>query len=480
MAVEQQEVQCAVDAANAEDAKVAKKGGFAGFLEANMEGVTKEYIVREVLLGTTIGFAQVPESVAFAFLANVAPPIALHSAWMVGLMCSLFGGRPGMVNGATGAFAAIIGTFLPEPTIDGGNGAGVELLFPSVMLAGVLMLVVSVTNLARFITLLPAPVMVGFCNGLAIVIGNAQLHPFQDSKTHEFKQGMELLWMIVIMMTAMLTMEFFPKIPLRNFKIVPSSLMGIIFSIVLEFAVVRPTGSRTNTIRDVSEFSADTAFPSVWFTNFSLDTIFTANGMNTIINQGVLLCIVGSIESLMTSEVVESFVKTPSDGDRTVMAMGVGNIISGFMGGMGGNAMIGLSTINVLNGGRGRLAPCCTALLVMVSVMGAYPALNYIPVSALAGIMLGCDPYFQVVLLENGYCQPLQTASCRDSNIGFRPEIPAKDRRTGSRSLRNCARECLRGHGKHCRRRRNWCCSVLRYLCLGLIERSARHYQGRK
>jgi SulP family sulfate permease len=368
--------------------KGPKKTGFAGIIEANMEGVTKEYIIREVLLGTTIGFAQVPESVAFAFLANVAPPIALHSAWMVGLMCSLFGGRPGMVNGATGAFAAIIGTFLPEPEIDGGNGKGIELLFPSVMLAGVLMMIVSATKLSRFIIMLPAPVMVGFCNGLAIVIGNAQLHPFADSKTHEWKQGMELLWMIVIMMVAMLTMEFFPKIPLRIFQIVPSSLLGIIFAIVIEFAIVRPTGSKTNTIRDVSEFSADTALPSVWFTNFTLDTIWTSNGINTIVNQGVLLCIVGSIESLMTSEVVESFVKTPSNGDRTVLAMGVGNILSGFFGGMGGNAMIGLSTINVLNGGRGRLAPTCTALLVMVSVMGAYPLLNYIPVAALAGIML--------------------------------------------------------------------------------------------
>jgi len=368
--------------------KGPKKTGFAGIIEANMEGVTKEYIIREVLLGTTIGFAQVPESVAFAFLANVAPPIALHSAWMVGLMCSLFGGRPGMVNGATGAFAAIIGTFLPEPEIDGGNGKGIELLFPSVMLAGVLMMVVSATKLSRFIIMLPAPVMVGFCNGLAIVIGNAQLHPFADSKTHEWKEGMELLWMIVIMMVAMLTMEFFPKIPLRIFQIIPSSLLGIIFAVVIEFAIVRPTGSKTNTIRDVSEFSADTALPSVWFTNFTLDTIWTSHGINTIINQGVLLCIVGSIESLMTSEVVESFVKTPSNGDRTVLAMGVGNVLSGFFGGMGGNAMIGLSTINVLNGGRGRLAPTCTALLVMVSVMGAYPLLNYIPVAALAGIML--------------------------------------------------------------------------------------------
>jgi len=360
--------------------------------DRNMEGVTKEYVVKEVLLGTTIGFAQVPESVAFAFLANVSPPIALHAAWMLGLVCSIFGGRPGMVNGATGAFAAIIGTFLPEPEINGGNGAGIEKLFPSVMFAGLLMLFVSATKLSRFIILLPSPVMIGFCNGLAIVIGLAQLHPFQDPDTHEFKKDLELLWMLVEMMAAMLIMEFFPKIPTKLTDIIPSSLVGIIAAIVIEFAIVRPTGSRTDTIGDINEFSAKTAIPSPFFIKWGFQDYNVSDiglsDMGDIFRQGLLLCIVGSIESLMTSEVVESFTKTPGDGDRTVLAMGFGNILSGFFGGMGGNAMIGLSTINVLNGGRGRLAPTCTALLVMVAVIGAYPALNIVPTAALAGIML--------------------------------------------------------------------------------------------
>jgi SulP family sulfate permease len=357
-----------------------------------MAKVSREYVVKEVLLGMTIGFAQIPESVAFAFLANVSPPIALHAAWMIGLICSLFGGRPAMVNGATGAFAAIIGTFLPEPEIDGGNGKGIETLFPSVMLAGLLMLLVAALNLSRFIIMLPAPVMIGFCNGLAVVIGLAQLHPFQDSKTHEYKSGSELLWMLVIMFSAMLIMEFLPKIPLKLFKIIPSSLMGIIAAIAIEFAIVRPTGSRTAVVGDVSEFSLDTAFPVPFFINtdgqhYDMGSLGTKD-LGTILTQGILLCTVGTIESLMTSEVVESFVNTPSNGDRTVLAMGVGNMLSGFMGGMGGNAMIGLSTINVLNGGTGRLAPTCTALLVMAAIMGGYPALNIIPVAALAGIMI--------------------------------------------------------------------------------------------
>lgn len=404
-------------------------------------GCTSEYILKEVLLGVTIGCAQIPESVAFAFLAHIKPPIALHAAWIVGLFCSLLGGRPGMVNGATGAFAAIIATFLPMPEIDGGNGEGIELLFPSVMLAGFLMLGVSACKLSRFILLLPAPVMVGFCNGLAIVIGMAQLHPFTVSvKTyntdgtllstaHEYKQNAELYWMLAITAASMITMEFLPKVPLKIFKLIPSSLVAIIVACVMEFAIVRTLGSRTDTIGDVSKFDASTRFPQPFFvdwfdaTDYDLSKITESwSAIGQIINQGVLLCIVGSIESLMTSEVVESFVKTPSDGERTVAAMGVGNILSGFLGGMGGNAMIGLSTINVLNGGTGRLAPTVTALVVMISIVGAYPILNYIPVAALAGIMLvvvlHTFKWFSLKLLVN--CLP----RCGRKHLGTQSKIP--------------------------------------------------------
>jgi SulP family sulfate permease len=374
-------------------------------LKGAFEGYTMEYVSKEVLLGITIGFAQIPESVAFAFLANLAPPIALHAAWMVGLICSLFGGRPGMVNGATGAFAAIISTFLPEPVKNGGNGEGVETIFPSVIFAGFLMCLIAQAGLSKFVLLLPAPVMIGFCNGLAIVIGLAQLHPFQDSDTHEWKEGLELMWMIIIMLGSMATMEFLPKIPLKCLKVIPSSMMAIIVAIALEFAVARNIGdfSGTDTIGDVSKFTLDTAYPCPFFIDspgreYPLEKLglqgkslgwWIGEGPGyTIFVQGVLLCIVGTIESLMTAEVVEAFVKTPTDGKKTVAAMGIGNILSGFCGGMGGNAMIGLSTINVLNGGRGRLAPTTTALVVMAATCGAYEVLNYIPVAALSGIMI--------------------------------------------------------------------------------------------
>ena len=339
------------------------------------------------------------------------------------------------VNGATGAFAAIVATFLEEPATPGGNGAGVELLFPSVMLAGGLMLGVWALHLDRFISLLPLPVMIGFCNGLAFVIGRAQLHPFYApvcppggaanvtggaSAAHRrelasgpctasgFKEGAELWFMILIMLGAMLIMEFVPKIPkpsepgkkllplklLSYFSIVllelPSSMLSIIFAITIEFALVRPLGFRTDTIGDKEKFVARDALPIPFFVDdqYNMGAYAAPGAIGQIITQGILLCAVGCIESLMTAQVVSSYTKTPHHSGLVVGAMGVGNIISGFLGGMGGNAMIGLSTIACLNGGRGRIAPLTTALGILVCVSCAYQVLNFIPMAALAGIMI--------------------------------------------------------------------------------------------
>ncbi|KAK3251244.1 hypothetical protein CYMTET_39413 [Cymbomonas tetramitiformis] len=353
------------------------------------------YVRQELFCGVVICFAQVPESVAFAYLANVEPHVALHAAWMVGLICSFFGGRPGMVNGATGAFAAIIQTFVKD--VDSDEDSGVEYLFPSVIVAGLLMLIVWSLEWYKFIVMVPATVMIGFCNGLAIVIGLAQLHPFQDEDTHDWLGGSELGWMILIMLSAMITMEFMGKVPdnvhgvpLGWLKSIPSSLMAIIVSIILEFVVVRAAaGDKTKTIKDVSEFTEDTAFPYPFFLDNAYDkVVLDSAGFGKIFLQGFLLAAVGVIESLMTQNVVNTLTKSEGDPAKTVAAMGVANVISGFWGGMGGNAMIGLSTINGLSGGKGRLSTVTVALGVMCCIMGGYPVLNFIPVSALAGVMI--------------------------------------------------------------------------------------------
>lgn len=347
------------------------------------------FIKTEVALGITICFAQIPESVAFAFMAHIKPPIAIHAAWVVGLICSLFGGRTGMVNGAEGAFAAIIATLIPEPMEPGGNGEGIELLFPSVMVCGVFMLLIWLTGSYRFISLVPASVMLGFCNGLAIVIGWSQLHPFQEGHgdNKHWVSGTKMWCMLVEMIIAMLIMEFLPKIPFKAAKLLPSSLLAIVSSVIIEFAIVRPAGAKTDVIGDVQEFTL--TYPYPFFLNDEYDmSLITVEDTSKILVQGLLLAIAGIVQGLLTTEVVYDFLKTPTNRNAVCLSCGVANVVSGFLGGMGGDAMIGLSTINCLNGGSGRLGPTVTALGIMICMHGAYPLLNFIPVASLAGVMI--------------------------------------------------------------------------------------------
>jgi len=331
------------------------------------------------------------------------------------------------VNGAEGAFAAIISTLVTEPEVKGQNGEGIELLFPSVMTAGAFMLLIWAVGGDRFITLMAASIMDGFCCGLAVVIGLSQLHPFQIG------HGSDIQWrpaddpttwfMVLIMMCSMLTMEFVPKLPGKVAKLLPSSLLAILVAIFLEYVLVRNidcTGApavpadlahrrmlaatpysanasathtgkcKTDVIGDVTPFAFTSPYP------FFLDDDYKVNGTYTIsssdagqvVGNGLLLAIAGVVQGLMTTEVVTSFVRTPAHTPSVVWSMGLANLLSGFLGGMGGDAMIGLSTINVLNGGRGRLAPTVTAVGVMLCTMVAYPVLDFIPIAALAGVMI--------------------------------------------------------------------------------------------
>jgi len=325
-------------------------------------------------------------------MAHLKAHIGIHAAWILGLICAIFGGRPAMVNGATGAFGAIIGTFIPANGA-GENGEDVELLFPSVMFAGFLMMLVVYFRMPRFITMLPTPVLLGFSNGLAIVIGRAQFHPFKDGDGG-WRGGMEALFMCVHAGTSMLIMEFLPKVPHKFFKVVPGSLISLATCMFIEFVVVRNAGYRTRTIGEVNEFTMDTAFPIPFFLDHAIteeydcSKIFRdAAAVQTWLTQGFLLALVGVFESLITTDIVESFVKTPSNPNRVVLAMGAGNIVCGFFGSMGGNALIGLSTFNCLIGGRGRLCNFVTAVCVMACIMGAYPILNLVPIAALSGLM---------------------------------------------------------------------------------------------
>lgn len=346
------------------------------------------HVKNEIALGITICFAQIPESAAFAFMGHVKPTVAIHATWVVGLICSIFGGRTGLVSGAEGAFAHIIATFVEEPTKHGGNGEGIELLFPSVMMCGVFMLIVWRTGLYKFVSLVPAPVMVGFCNGLAIEIANSQVHHFKTGHGFgkQWKSGDELWWMFLEMLVAMCVMEALPKLPSAVSSWLPSSLVAILLAVALEFAVVRPVGGRTDTIGDTEKFHFSYPYPFFLHDDYDMG-VLQLSDVPYILLHGGLLATAGTMQGLLTCEVVEDFIKTPTHEPADCLAGGVANIVSGFLGGMGGDAAVGLSTLNCLNGGRGRLGPAITAVGIMLCMFFAYPLLNIIPMAALAGVM---------------------------------------------------------------------------------------------
>merc|ERR550532_2170449 len=183
-------------------------------------------------------------------------------------------------------------------------------------------------------------------------------------------------------------MEFLPKCPFKAAKLLPSSLLAIISSIIIEFAVVRAIfHKRTDVIGDIQEFTL--TYPYPFFLNPDYDmSLIGPEDAGKIFLQGLLLAIAGIVQGLLTTEVVYDFLKTPTNTPAVCLSCGVANVCSGFLGGMGGDAMIGLSTINCLNGGKGRLGPTVTAMGIMLCMFGAYPLLNFIPVSSLAGVMI--------------------------------------------------------------------------------------------
>jgi len=178
-----------------------------------------------------------------------------------------------------------------------------------------------------------------------------------------------------------------PKLPFKAAKLFPSSLLAIVSSVVLEFALVRPVGGKTNVIGDVQKFKLSYPYPFFLNDDYDMSLIGTED-IGKILFQGILLAVAGIVQGLLTTEVVYDFLKTPTNTPAVCLSCGVANVVSGFLGGMGGDAMIGLSTINCLNGGRGRLGPTVTALGICICMLGAYPLLNYIPMSALAGVMI--------------------------------------------------------------------------------------------
>lgn len=319
----------------------------------------------EVLSGLTVALALVPEAVAFAFVAGVEPLVGLYAAFMVCLITSIFGGRPGMISGATGALAVVMVTLVAKH--------GVEYLFLTVILMGILQVLMGLLKLGKFIRLVPEPVILGFVNGLAIVIFLAQLGQFKDPTSGNWLDQSSLLIMFALIFVTMVIIYGLPKLT----KSFPSSLAAILFVSGLTIFFDIPT----KTVGDLASIKG--SFPI-----FSLPKVpYTLETLKIIFPYALILAGIGLIESLLTLTLVDELTETRGNSNKECVAQGAANIVTGFFGGMGGCAMIGQSIINVTSGARGRLSGITAGLCLLSFIMFGSGLIELIPVAALVGVM---------------------------------------------------------------------------------------------
>lgn len=321
----------------------------------------------EILSGLTVALALVPEAVAFSIIANVSPLVGLYTAFIIGLITAILGGRPGMISGATGAIAVVIVSLVATH--------GVEYLFAAVVLMGLIQISVGVLRLGKLIRLVPHPVIFGFLNGLAIIIFMAQFEHFKVNLqgTEEWMSGQRLYVMVGLVLLTMAIIHFLPKIT----KAVPASLV----SIVTVTSVVIFTALDTRTVGDIASIAG--GLPEFHLPQISLSW----ETLMIILPYSVIMALVGLIESLLTLSVVDEMTETRGHGNKECLAQGVANLTTGFFGGMGGCAMIGQSIINVSSGGRFRTSQAVAALSLLLFILFAAPLIEQIPMAALVGLM---------------------------------------------------------------------------------------------
>ncbi|MEQ8316803.1 MAG: SulP family inorganic anion transporter [Phycisphaerales bacterium] len=401
----------------------------------------------DVLAGLTVALALVPESVAFAFVAGVPPLVGLYAAFIVCLLTSIFGGRPGMISGATGAMAVVVVALVAN--------YGIGYLFPAVVLCGLIQVAAGLLRLGKFIRIVPHPVMLGFVNGLAIVILLAQADSFKsltESGAMAFLSGTRLWIMLALVGGTVAIIALLPRLT----RAVPSSLVAIIAISLAAIAInaampgtesdapVRTVGdllvdntraaavtdaqrakdqavlaaaasSIPEAVRGAVELDPHASTPVAPLTAAEIDAAiasvdesqvgisgglprpawldfdlppFTLETLLIILPFSVVLAGVGLIESLMTMTLVDELTQTRGNGNRECLGQGAANITCGFFGGMGGCAMIGQSLINVKSGGRGRLSGITAAASLLLFILFLAPLIESIPIAALVGVML--------------------------------------------------------------------------------------------
>ncbi len=319
---------------------------------------------REALAGLTTSFAMVPEVVGFAFVLGVNPRAGLIAAFVVGLITALLGGRPGMISGGAGSVAVVAVALVA--------GKGPEFLFLAVALMGFVQIAVGLLRWGRFISLVPHPVMLGFVNGLAIVIFLAQLDQFKAGG--QWMQGTPLFTMLGLVAMTVAIAALAPRLT----KAVPGSLIAIVVVSLLAVLLKIPTKS----VGDLAAVHGPFPLPHL------PDLAYTLDNLKVVFPVAVTMAAVGLTESLLTLGLVDELTDTHGNPDRECLGLGVANVASGLFGGMGGCAMIGQTVLNLQAGGRRRISGVAEALCILAFMLVASALIERIPIAALVGVMM--------------------------------------------------------------------------------------------
>jgi SulP family sulfate permease len=334
--------------------------------------VSPSHIKTNLLSGLTVALALVPEAIAFALVAHVSPLTGLYAAVLVSFITSSFGGRPGMISGAAGALAVVMVALVVQH--------GVQYLFAAIVLMGVLQILFALARLGKFIRMVPHPVMLGFVNGLAIVIFVAQFEHFKINGG--WMDGAQLWTMLGLVLLTMAIIYLTPKIT----KAVPATLVGILVVAVLAHFL----RIETRTVGELGSIAG--GLPSFHLPDvpFNLDTL------KIVFPYSLVLAGVGLIETLLTLTLIDEITDTRGQPNRESMAQGAANIVTALFGGMGGCAMIGQSMINIGNGARSRLSGIAASLFLLSFILFGSSIIEQIPLAALVGVMfVVCEKTFE-------------------------------------------------------------------------------------
>lgn len=323
----------------------------------------------EILSGLTVALALIPEAVAFSFIAGLSPLTGLYAAFSMGLITSILGGRPGMISGATGAVAVVIVALAKTH--------GEEYIFATVVLAGIIQIGAGLLRLGKFIRLVPHPVMFGFVNGLAVVIFMSQIATFRVDATDPnspWLTGGNMLIMVGLVLLTMLIIWGLPKIT----KVFPASLAAIL----AVSGIVIGLGIETKTVGDMASIAGG-------FPEFHIPLVPASfETLKVIFPYALIVAGVGLIESLLTLNLIDEITETRGHGNKECVAQGTANVVTGFISGMGGCAMIGQSLINISSGARARLSGIVASVMLLVFIMFGSSLIEQLPIAALTGLMI--------------------------------------------------------------------------------------------